>query len=85
MFVTFTDTDNINQPSVNDDYNHKGVYLSIPIRMFYDYDSTRTLNYGISPWTRDVGQTVGHSQPLCYITSDLMPAKFKAEEDGMKD
>lgn len=85
MFVTFTDTDNINQPSYNDDYNHKGVYMSIPMKMFYDTDSTRSLGYGISPWTRDVGQTTGHSQPLYYITSDLMPAKFKAEEDGMRD
>ncbi|MFC1841012.1 YjbH domain-containing protein [Thermodesulfobacteriota bacterium] len=84
MFVTFTDTDNINQPSYNDDYNHKGVYLSIPMRMFYDTDRANTLNYGISPWTRDVGQTVGHSQPIYYITSDLMPVKFKAEKNGMR-
>jgi len=53
--------------------------------MFYDIDKPYTLNYGISPWTRDVGQTVGHSQPIYYITRDLMPAIFKAEEDGMKN
>jgi hypothetical protein len=84
MFATFTDTDNINQPWFNEDYNHKGVYMSIPIRMFYDNDRTETLNYSISPWTRDVGQTVAHSNPLYYITSDLMPAKFKAETEGLK-
>ena len=85
MFITFTDTDNINQPYFNDGYNHKGVYLSIPMRMFYDHDSTDTLNYGISPWTRDVGQTVSHWQDLYNLVADLMPAKFKAESGGFRN
>ncbi len=85
MFVTFTDTDDIDQPWFNDDYNHKGIYLKIPIRMFYTNDSNRTLNYGISPWTRDVGQTVSHWKDLYSIVSDLMPSRFKAEPESLKD
>ncbi|NLA75468.1 MAG: YjbH domain-containing protein [Deltaproteobacteria bacterium] len=85
MFVTFTDTDNINQPDFNDGYNHKGVSLSIPLRMFYAKDSTKSLNYGISPWTRDVGQTVSHWKELYSIAGDLMPVKFKNESDEIKN
>jgi hypothetical protein len=71
MFMTFTDTDNINQPVFNDDYNHKGVYMRVPLRMFYTKDSTKTLNYGISPWTRDVGQTISHWKDLYSIAVSL--------------
>jgi hypothetical protein len=85
MFITFTDTDNINQPNFNDGYNHKGIYMSIPLRMFYAKDSTKTLNYGISPWTRDVGQTITHWKDLYSIAGDLMPAKFKNESNELKD
>jgi hypothetical protein len=85
MFITFTDTDNINQPEFNDDYNHKGVYMRVPLRMFYTKDSTKTLNYGISPWTRDVGQTITHWKDLYSIAGELMPARFKDESNEIKD
>ena len=84
MFVTFTDTDDITQPSFNDGYNNKGVYLRLPIRMFYANDSTQLLHYGISPWTRDVGQTVSHWKDLYSIGANLMPAMFKNEPDEIK-
>lgn len=85
LFVAFTDTSNINQPSFNDDYNHKGVYLRVPVRMFYNHDSNRTFNYGISPWTRDVGQTVFHWKDLFGLVGDLMPARFKDESGALKN
>jgi hypothetical protein len=85
MFVTFTDTDNIDQPSFNEGYNHKGIYLRLPVRMFYGHDSIRTLNYGISPWTRDVGQAVFHWKDLYSIAGDLIPAKLKSESKELKD
>ncbi len=85
MFIAYTDTDNIDQPSFNDDYNHKGVYLRLPVRMFYTRDSTKFLNYNISPWTRDVGQTISHLKNLYSIAGELMPAKFKAEPDEIKN
>ena len=85
VFLTYTDTDNINQPDFNDNYNNKGFYLSLPIRMFYTKDSTKALHYNISPWTRDVGQTIPHLKDLYNIAGDLMPAKFKAETDDLKN
>ena len=82
MFITFTDTDNLNQPDFNDGYNHKGIYMRIPVRMFYTHDSNKTYNYGISPWTRDVGQTVSHWKDLYHFAVDLMPVKFKSEKSN---
>ena len=85
MFVTFTDTDNINQPSFNQGYNNKGVYMKLPVRMFYTKDSTQMFNYSISPWTRDVGETVYHWKDLYSIAADLMPARFKDEDEDLKN
>ncbi len=84
IFVTFTDTDDI-EPYYNKGYNHKGIYLSLPIRMFQDHDSARILNYGISPWTRDVGATVAHWQDLFSLAKDLMPSRFKAKAEEIKE
>jgi len=84
IFVTFTDTDDV-EPYYNKGYNHKGIYLSLPMRMFLDHDSTRVLNYGISPWTRDVGITVAHWQDLFSLAKDLMPSRFKANAEEIKE
>lgn len=85
MFITYTDTDNINQPFFNEGYKHKGIYMSLPIRMFYTKDSTKTFNYSISPWTRDVGQTISHWKDLYSIAGELMPVRFIDESDDIKD
>lgn len=39
-------------------YNDKGVFLSIPLNAMLPLDSQTTAGFGISPWTRDVGQMV---------------------------
>jgi hypothetical protein len=85
MFVTFTDTDGVEPSSFNSGYNNKGVYLRIPIRTFLTHDSPRTLNYGLSPWTRDVGETVSHWQDLYSLAGELMPARFKAKTGEFKN
>jgi hypothetical protein len=84
IFVTFTDTDDV-EPYYNKGYNHKGIYLSLPMRMFLDRDSPRMLNYGLSPWTRDVGITVAHWQDLFSLAKDLMPSRFKAKAEELKE
>ncbi|MFC1868563.1 YjbH domain-containing protein [Thermodesulfobacteriota bacterium] len=84
IFYSFTDTD-IFTDRYNRGYNHKGVYLSFPIRMFLTRDSNQMFNYGISPWTRDVAATVSHWQDLFGLGKDLMPAKFKTKLDEIKE
>ena len=84
MYVSFTDTDDI-EPDFNKGYNNKGVYLSLPLRSLMTSDSVRTFDYVLSPWSRDVGAKVFHWQGLFSFAKDLMPAKFKANLNKIKE
>jgi len=84
FYYSYTDTD-IFTDKFNRDYNNKGVYLNLPFRMFLDHDSGEMLNYGISPWTRDVAATVPHWQDLYGSVKELMPAKFRSGISGLRE
>lgn len=83
FFLSFTDTDDM-QHYFNRGYNHKGVYLRLPARMFLTRDSAQEYNYSISPWTRDVGAGLFHWQNLYDLAGDLMPRKFEDNLDQIK-
>jgi hypothetical protein len=83
IFYSFTDTD-IFTDTYNRGYHDKGIYLSLPLRMLLTSDSNQMLNYGISPWTRDVAARVTHWQDLFSFAKDIMPAKFKANLDEIR-
>jgi len=85
MYYSLTDTDEVEPASFNKGYHDKGVYLSMPLRMFLNHDSAVTLNYGISPWTRDVAATVPHWQALIDLGNELMPARFKSKLNELKE
>jgi exopolysaccharide biosynthesis protein YbjH len=74
-WYSFTDTDDLT--GFNRGYHHKGVFVSVPLRWFTDYESRIRYGYGISPWSRDVAATVYHLHTLFGLVSDLTPAKFK--------
>ncbi|MFO7962800.1 MAG: YjbH domain-containing protein [Desulfobacterales bacterium] len=78
FWYSFTDTD-IFTDRFNKGYHEKGVYMSIPVRIFSRYETTRKLSYGISPWTRDVAVTIPHWQSLFGMGKSLMPRTFKAD------
>ena len=84
IYYSFTDTDVFTE-IWNRGYHHKGVYLSLPLRMFLTRDSSQMLNYGISPWTRDVAATVSHWQDLFSLAKDITPAKFRAKLVEIKE
>ena len=84
VYYSFTDTD-VFTDEWNRGYHHKGVYLNLPLRMFLARDSSQMLNYGISPWTRDVAATVSHWQGLFSLSKDIMPARFKAKLGEIKE
>ncbi len=84
VYASFTDTDDVPH-SFNKGYNHKGIYLSIPIRTFLTHDSPRTLNYGLSPWTRDVAQAVPHYGDLFDLAGEFMPARFRVRQEEMRE
>ena len=84
MYFSFTNTD-IFTDQYNRGYHNKGIYLSLPLRMLLTSDSSQMLNYRTSPWTRDVATTVSHWQELFGFAKDLMPARFKANINEIKE
>jgi len=78
-------TDSEKFTGFNEGYESKGVFLSLPMRMFLDRDSPGRYNYAISPWTRDVGATLYHWQPLHWVGSGLTPAAFGAKLEKMRE
>lgn len=68
-FYSFTDTD-VFQDSINKGYHDKGVYVTIPFRLFKGTDTRAKYTQGISPWTRDVAQDINHFTPLFEFLED---------------
>lgn len=62
-WLTVTDT-SVFSADINKGYEDKGVYLSIPLSLFFDSDIPGRLHYSISPWTRDQGQLVAQPRHL---------------------
>jgi len=58
-WYTKTNGKDITSPGApSDPYNDKGVFLSVPLNVMLLTDTQATSGFGISPWTRDVGQMV---------------------------
>lgn len=83
IWYSFTDTDDLT--GFNRGYNDKGVYLSLPVKMFLTHDSRVMYHYAMAPWTRDVAATVTHWQNLFGLGRDLMPAIFKSDLNKIKE
>jgi opacity protein-like surface antigen len=81
-WYSFTDSEKFT--GFNKGYNDKGIFLTLPLRLFLTHDSPTRYTYSISPWTRDVAATIYHWQPLFWLTKSLMPAEFKTKLDKMK-
>ena len=83
--VWYSVTDSNKFSGFNKGYNDKGLYLSLPMRMFLDHDSPRRLSYSIAPWTRDVAASIFHWQPLYWVGSRLMPERFRSDVEKLKE
>ena len=83
LWYSFTDTDDLS--GFNRDYNDKGIYVSLPARMFLTHDSPKMYRYRIAPWTRDVAATVSHRQTLFDFAKDLMPCALRNKMGDLKD
>ncbi len=83
FWYSFTDTDGLS--GYNKGYHDKGVFLSLPARMFLARDSRERYYYALSPWTRDVAATVFRWQPLYDLASGLMPAEFRKGFHTLRD
>ena len=79
---SFTDTDDLQGFSKG--YDSKGVFITLPARIFLTHDSPVRYNYSFAPWTRDAAQTPYHWQTLFDLAGDLMPGRFKAKLKDIK-
>jgi hypothetical protein len=82
-WYSITDTSHLN--SFNQGYNDKGVFVSLPLEMFKSTSDTRRYQYAVSPWTRDVGQTVRHTTELYGLNAGLMPHNVKFNLEKIKE
>ncbi|WP_163328984.1 YjbH domain-containing protein [Desulfurobacterium thermolithotrophum] len=80
FWYTYSDTSNFT--GSNKDYHDKGVFVSIPLRMFKWKDTRQVGFYSLSPWTRDVGQLAGRPIDLYRMMQKKMPfyLRDKSEE-----
>lgn len=63
-YLTATNSNEVFTSSENKGYIDKGIYISFPLDSVSKKLQKGTLNYGLSPWTRDVGQYSGTSMSL---------------------
>jgi len=70
-WYTKTNGKDITAPGSPDNpYNDKGVFLSVPLNIMLLSDSQSSAGFGISPWTRDVGQMVASPGDLYDLMED---------------
>jgi membrane-associated phospholipid phosphatase len=70
-WYTKTNGKDITSPGTpSDPYNDKGVFLSVPLNVMLLSDTQSTAGFGISPWTRDVGQMVASPGDLYELMED---------------
>lgn len=67
------------------DYDSKGVFITIPARIFLAHDSPIRYNYAIAPWTRDAAQTPYHWRRIFDLAGDLMPGPFRSKLGALKE
>ncbi|MDD2886303.1 MAG: YjbH domain-containing protein [Aliarcobacter sp.] len=63
-YATVTNSNEVFTSEENRNYIDKGIYISMPIDTISKQSFKGSLNYSISPWTRDVGQFAGGSMSL---------------------
>ena len=80
---SFTDTSDLSGYSQG--YDSKGVFITLPARIFMSHDSPIKYDYAIAPWTRDAAQTPWHWRTIWDVASDLMPGRFKSNLGQLKE
>jgi Exopolysaccharide biosynthesis protein YbjH len=76
-WYSLTDTNDLTD--YNKGYNEKGVFITLPLRIFLTKDSPQSYTYAIAPWSRDVAARIYHWQTLYGLAGDLMPGRVRAK------
>jgi len=81
-WYSLTDTDDLT--GYNKGYNDKGVFLSLPARIFLTNDSPDRYSYSAKPWSRDVAAKPTRRQTLFDLVHDLTPSIFRSRSTELK-
>ena len=82
-WYSITDTDHLT--GFNRGYHDKGFFVSLPLEMFKTTSDPRRYQYSVSPWTRDVAQTMRHTTEIYGTNVGLMPFRFKHNIKELRD
>jgi hypothetical protein len=82
-WYSFTDTRDLAE--YNKGYNEKGVFITLPFRIFLTKDSPQKYTYAVAPWSRDVAARIYNWQTLYGLAGDLMPGSFSSKLNQLKD
>lgn len=63
-YATYTNSKEVFSNSENQGYIDKGIYLVVPLEVFTYKNVKKRVSFGLSPWTRDVGQSAGTTNSL---------------------
>jgi hypothetical protein len=80
FWYTYTDTSGLT--GFNRDYQDKGVWIALPARMFFMWDSPTSYYYSLRPWSRDTGALVERGT-LYDMVRTLLPAHFESHSDEL--
>lgn len=58
-YATYTNSREVFDNAENQGYIDKGIYIVVPLEVFTYKNVKKRVRYGLSPWTRDVGQYAG--------------------------
>lgn len=81
-WMTYTNGHDITSPGTpSAPYHDKGIFISIPLSSMLASDTQATGGFTLSPWTRDVGQTVASPGDLYDIMEN--PRRDMTTTDGL--
>lgn len=82
FWYTKTNGNDITTPgSIDNPYNDKGIFMSIPLNILLTKDTKSRSNISISPWSRDVGQMVTSPDDLYWVVDkELQFDKFDTKD-----
>ena len=68
VYATVTNSSKVFHEGYNSGYVDKGIYIKVPLEVFTYENKKERVKYGISPWSRDVGQYADTT----YNLSDML-------------
>ena len=68
-YATYTNSKDVFENDENKGYIDKGIFLTVPLEVFTYKNVKKRVGFGLSPWTRDVGQIAGTTNSLFPISN----------------